>query len=58
MDATSFSRGLGFSINSKGQTIKQRPVSAYNIPIKSKLHTKTNTIALDNEIKETFSHEE
>ena len=57
MDATSFSRGLGFSINSK-VNIKQRPVSAYNIPMRSKLHTKTNTLAVENEIKETLSHEE
>lgn len=57
MEATSFSRGLGFSLNSK-VNIKQRPVSAYNIPIRSKQHTKTNTLAVENEIKETLSHEE
>ena len=57
MDVASFSKGLGFSINSKA-AIKQRPVSAYNIPMRSKLHTKNNTLANDNEIKETLSHEE
>ena len=57
MDTTSFSRGLGFSLNSK-PAIKQRPVSAYHIPMRSKLHNKTNTLAVENEIKETLSHEE
>lgn len=57
MDGTSFSRGLGFSLNSKA-AIKQRPFSAYNLPMKSQLHTKTNTIGVENEIKETLSHEE
>lgn len=57
MDATSFSRGLGLSINSKAQ-LKQRPVSAYHVPMRSKLHAKTNTLANENEIKETLSHED
>lgn len=57
MDATNFSRGLAFSLNSKA-AIKQRPVSAYQIPMRSKLHAKTNTLAIENEIKETLSHEE
>ena len=33
-------------------------MSAYQIPMRSKLHTKTNTLAIENEIKETLSHEE
>ena len=57
MDVTSFSRGLAFSLNSKA-AIKQRPVTAYHIPMRSNLHAKTNTLAIENEIKETLSHEE
>ncbi len=57
MDATNFSRGLAFSLNSKA-AIKQRPVTAYHIPMRSNLHAKTNTLAIENEIKETLSHEE